>query len=214
LINKNEEVTGLNRDNTVSAKHVETYTARRIAELLSMSKENTRFLAELRRGIGKAPGELPQLWGYFLEVMPEEFYGAGEPSRAEWAVYIALTMFALHQQGKDPVLKPMQKNGQSLGSALACLVHDPDNRVRIARRFNVIATASSMEEVSHYLRGAIQLLRGEDIGLDYSKLAKDLYCFQFPEMVSGVRLQWGQDFYRKHEDEKMEEENGLEEVEK
>ena len=29
-------------------------------------------LAQLRRGVGKRPGELPELWGMFLKNMPEE----------------------------------------------------------------------------------------------------------------------------------------------
>jgi CRISPR system Cascade subunit CasB len=196
----------LNLNRSVSVKQVEAFTRRKMTDLLSQSKENARVLAELRRGIGKAPGELPQLLGYFLEGMPEEFYGYMEPSRAEWAVYTAITLFALHQQGKDPASTPMQEEGRSFGSALSYLVHDSNDRERIARRFNTIATANSMEELSHYMRGAIQLLRGEEIGLDYPKLAGDLYCFQFPELVSGVRLKWGQDFYRMAVEEKTEEE--------
>lgn len=181
----------------VSSKQVEMFTKRKISMLLSQSRENTKILAELRRGIGKVPGEVPQLWGYFLDSMPEEFYGDNEPSHAEWAVYTSLTLFALHQQGKDPIVNPMQKDGQSLGSALANLVHDESDRERIARRFNIIATSNSIEELSHYMRAVIQLLRGENIGLDYPKLAGDIYCFQFPELISNVRLKWGQDFYRK-----------------
>lgn len=181
----------------VSSKQVEMFTKRKISILLSQSRENTKILAELRRGIGKIPGEVPQLWGYFLDSMPEEFYGDNEPSRAEWAVYTSLTLFALHQQGKDSLVSPMQKDGQSLGSALAMLVHDEGDRERIARRFNIIATSNSIEELSHYMRAVIQLLRGENIGLDYPKLAGDIYCFQFPELISNVRLKWGQDFYRK-----------------
>jgi CRISPR system Cascade subunit CasB len=137
--------------------------------------------------------------------MPEEFYGYMEPSRAEWAVYTAITLFALHQQGKDLVLNPMQEDGQSFGSALSCLVHDANDRERIARRFQTIATANSMEELSHYMRSTVQLLRGEGIGLDYPKLAGDLYLFQFPELVSGVRLKWGQDFYRMRAEDNTEE---------
>lgn len=190
----------------VSSKQVEMFTKRKISMLLSQSRENTKILAELRRGIGKVPGEVPQLWGYFLDSMPEEFYGDNEPSRAEWAVYTSLTLFALHQQGKDPIVNPMQKAGQSLGSALANLVHDESDRERIARRFNIIATSNNIEELSHYMRAVIQLLRGENIGLDYSKLAGDIYCFQFPELISNVRLKWGQDFYRKKLDDDPENE--------
>ena len=193
-------------NHSVTVKQVEVFTRRKLNSLISQAKVNTGTLAELRRGIGKTPGELPQLWGYFLESMPEEFYGDQEASRAEWAVYTALTLFALHQQGKDPVVKSMQKEGQSLGKALACLIHTENVRERIFRRFRTIATAGSIEELSHYLRSAVQLLKGEDVGLDYSKLAGDIYCFQFSELVSGVRLRWGQDFYRSTAEERTEEE--------
>jgi CRISPR system Cascade subunit CasB len=193
-------------DKSVSAKQVEAFTRRKVKGLLSQSKENVKALAELRRGIGKIPGEMPQLWGYFLESMPEEFYGNREPSRAEWAVYTAITLFALHQQGKDSESNPMQQDGLSFGTALSRLVHNLEDRERIAKRFNTIATANSMEELSHYMRGAVQLLGREDIGLDYAKLSGDIYCFQFPELVSGVRLRWGQDFYRNYDNQSEEEE--------
>lgn len=59
-------------------------------------------LARLRRGIGKKPGELPELWELLLDDFPTELESNGaERSKAEWAIYTALTLFALHQQGKD-----------------------------------------------------------------------------------------------------------------
>ena len=42
-------------------------------------------LAKLRRGIGHAPGELPDLWGGLLQGMPASFYGTNGPSHEEWA---------------------------------------------------------------------------------------------------------------------------------
>ena len=180
----------------VSAKQVETFTRQKISQIIAQSKSNARMLAELGRGIGKAPGEVPQLWGYFLDSMPEEFYGDREPSRAEWAVYTSLTLFVLHQQGKNVGTDSMQQEGMRLGTAIARLIQTENDRERISRRFYTIATANSMEELSHYMRGVVQLLRGKDIGLDYPALAGDIYCFQFPELVARVRLKWGQDFYR------------------
>ena len=85
---------------TVSIRQVEVFTKKKISQLLEQSGSNSGILAQLRRGIGKEPGEMPQLWGYFLQDMPEEFFGRDEPSRAEWAVYSAVTLFSLHQQGK------------------------------------------------------------------------------------------------------------------
>ena len=113
-------------------------------------------LAELRRGVGRQPGDLPALWGALLADMPEQLQGSNGPSKAEWAVYTALTLFALHQQGEAGV---------------------------------------SMPEVSHHLRGMIQLLRREGIPLDYPQLAEDLYQYQFVDGAPNVRLRWGRDLY-------------------
>ena len=144
----------------VTEKQVELYTKNKLNTLLLQSGDNVlrAALAELRRGVGKKPGDIPQLWGYFLQDMPEELFGTNEPSKAEWAIYTA--------------------------------------RERVARRFYAVATASSMEELSHHMRGIIQLLRGEGIPIDYPMLAADLYRYQFNSLVSNVRLKWGQDFYR------------------
>lgn len=182
----------------VTAKQVEDYTGNKLNKLLLQSGDNVlrAALAELRRGVGKKPGDVPQLWGYFLQDMPEEFFGDKEPSKAEWAVYTSLTLFALHQQGKDPKSDTMNKEGYSFGTAVNKLVHNEDERERLARRFYAAATASSMEELSHHMRGIIQLLRGEGVPLDYPMLAADLYRYQFSSLVSNVRLKWGQDFYR------------------
>lgn len=182
----------------VTAKQVADYTRNKLNKLLLQSGDNVlrAALAELRRGVGKRPGDVPQLWGYFLQDMPEEFFGDKEPSKAEWAVYTSLTLFALHQQGKDPKSDTMNKEGYSFGTAVNKLVHNEDERERVARRFYAAATASSMEELSHHMRGIIQLLRGEGIPLDYPMLAADLYRYQFSSLVSNVRLKWGQDFYR------------------
>lgn len=182
----------------VTAKQVELYTKNKLNKLLLQFGDNVlrAALAELRRGVGKKPGDIPQLWGYFLQDMPEEFFGNKEPSKAEWAIYTALTLFALHQQGKDPKTDCMYKEGYSFGTAVNRLVHDEDERERVARRFYAVATASSMEELSNHMRGIIQFLRGEGIPIDYPMLAADLYRYQFNSLVSNVRLKWGQDFYR------------------
>ena len=72
--------------------------------------------AELRRGVGRQPGDLPALWGALLADMPEQLQGSNGPSKAEWAVYMALTLFALHQQGEAGV--SMNQPGRTLGSAV------------------------------------------------------------------------------------------------
>ena len=146
-------------------------------------------LANLRRGIGTTPGDIPELWELFLQDLPEEMLSrSGVPTHAQWAVYIALTLFALHQQGKDLQKESMYRQENGLGKAVACLIHGEDDKTRIQRRFNVLATSADIQELAHHLRGMIQLLRSEGIPLDYPELAKDLYLYQNEDYRSQVRL--------------------------
>ncbi len=153
-------------------------------------------LAQLRRGGGKRPGELPELWGIFLRNMPEELMGKeGRPSYAEWAIYTALTLFALHQQGHS---EPMHAEGEEnrLGRAVKKLAHGEEEEENVRRKFSIAARSDDMEELSYHLKTLVRMLGSNDIKLDYEDLAKDLYRFQFENDTDQVRLKWGQDFYR------------------
>lgn len=59
---------------------------RKLERLRTLPENQCRAeLAELRHGIGHAPGELPAIWGAFLTDLPEEFYrNDGNASPAEW----------------------------------------------------------------------------------------------------------------------------------
>lgn len=183
---------------------VKDYMTRRLTRWKAKPQEGKlkAELANLRRGVGHAPGELPELWGLLFKGFPEELMSAtGEPTPEEWAVSIALTMFALHQQSKDVSDQFMNKDGEGLGRAVGRLVkNEEEDRERVARRFNTFATSESMAECAHHLRGLIQLLRAEGIPLDYPALAADLLQFQYPDGAQKVRLRWGQDFYRHNKD--------------
>ena len=155
-------------------------------------------LAKLRRGIGHAPGELPELWGGLLQGMPASFYGTNGPSHEEWAVYLALTLYALHQQSNDTVC--VSQLGCTLGRAVR----------RLAEQ--TVASGQDWTEISHHLRGMIQLLRAakpDSIPLDYPRLAVDLYGLQcdapqLAQLPANIRLRWGQDLYRYEKNESSE----------
>lgn len=183
------------------SKTVSNYTAHRIARIMSLPDAPRRAaLAELRRGIGSAPGAIPALWGELLMTWESYFkddaasYVKDGPTYEEWAVYTALTLFAMHQQGSG---QSMHVQGLRFGTAVGCLVKGQEDIERVLHRFNPAATASDMAEAAHYLRGLIQILRAESIGLDYADLASDLYRYQLSaESADKVRLKWGRDFYR------------------
>lgn len=183
---------------------VAAYMRERLGKLRADSNESRvrAQLANLRRGIGRKPGDMPELWGMLFAEMPEEMLSQnGQPTREEWAIYTALTLYALHQQSSKISEQNMHEAGKPenrLGRAVARLVKDKKNdRERIAKRLNAFATADDMLTAAHHLRGLIQLLRAEEIPLDYVHLAENLYDFQNPDFRPSVRLEWGQDFYEK-----------------
>ena len=199
---------------------VAAYMRERLDELRADPNESRvrAQLANLRRGIGRKPGDMPELWGMLFAEMPEEMLSQnGQPTREEWAIYTALTLYALHQQSSKISEQNMHAAGKPenrLGRAVARLVKDEENdRERIARRFNAFATADDMPTAAHHLRGLIQLLRAEEIPLDYVHLAENLYDFQNPDSRPSVRLEWGQDFYEKPRtaDEARDEQKGQDE---
>ena len=180
------------------------YVAKRISYIASMGEtgQQKAMLANLRRGAGKEPGELPELWGILLDGFPEEWLGNGDGAGCEeWAAYIALTLFALHQQGKSTESSLMHNEGYPLGRALKKLAGgDADKESRVLRRFKQMASSEDIRGVAYHLRGIVQLLKAEDIPLDYKSLARDLHRYQQQEERSRVRLNWAEDFYRMTEE--------------
>lgn len=191
-------------------QEIKSYVAHWLQKLESLPDNRKRAeLAKLRRGIGKEPGEQPELWGILLQDMPESFLGKNGPSREEWAIYLTITLYALHRQSQPG---SVNLPGNTLGKAVRELAEKNAaagqdwRESSILRRFNALATADSMPEVSHHLRGMIQLMRsakGGTVLLDYPQLAVDLYELQLElegqqlaEQLPHVRLRWGQDLYR------------------
>lgn len=190
---------------------VKKYVSGRLSRLTKglESGSTKASLAQLRRGIGKKPGELPELWGAFLKDLPEELMLKTDvPSRAEWAVYTALTLFALHQQGHS---EPMNEQGEKhrLGRAVRKLVPDSgedsneeesdeedSNEKSVKLKLSLAANSDDMTELAYRLRTLVSLLSSESIKLDYVDLAGDLFLFQYENQADYVRLKWGQDFYR------------------
>ncbi len=178
-------------------KYVKAQLAMLAKDDKALEQSNSKAqLAQLRRGAGKNPGELPELWGVFLKNMPEELMGKdGRPSYAEWAVYTALTLFALHQQGHS---EPMHKEGGDylFGRAVRKLVHNDEEEENIRKKLSTVARSDDVAELSYHLKTMVRLLGNDDISLDYADLAIDLYRFQFEKYADRIRLKWGQDFYR------------------
>lgn len=177
------------------------YVANRLVEWRNMPHDGAlkAEMARLRRGIGYIPGEKPELWNLLFDRFPKELMSENDkPTKAEWAVSTALTMYALHQQGRDIRTEPMHVNGKALGSSVRQIAESEDQLPAVRHRFAVFATSSGMRECAYHLRGLVQMMRTKGIPLDYIQLTKDLYWFQYQDRAQKVKLRWGQDFYREN----------------
>ena len=170
-------------------KELQSFIHSKIAMLDNDTPYSRASCAKLRRAVGKAPEECPDVWEITLPNAP-----AGR--RCGDVIHTVLTLYALHRQGKD---ESMSDGVTGFGEAVAKLIkpHDEgDNEASIRRRFNAVATSVEFSELAHHARGLVQMLRANGIKMNYPAFANDLYYFQFPEQVDKIRLSWGKGFYR------------------
>lgn len=160
-------------------------------------------LAQLRRGAGKAPEEVPELYGL---TGTEKLYDEGplrgkDEERATYALHMAVTLHALHQQSQRS--KPMHRPGYELGAAVRMLMPPGEINEPLRVRFVRVGTATSAGVLAYRLREIVLLLRRESIPLDYAMLADQLERVLDPRRAPQVRQEWGRGFHawRRKKDE-------------
>lgn len=179
---------------------VAAYVNGRVGALVRAAESpSTRAtLARLRGAVTREPGTVPEVWSVTIDGAPGTPRG-DEPTAEERAIHLAMTLFAIHQQSRS---RSMHVKGRGLGQAVRLLEQargDRDGTVSpVRRRFDALATAASLHEAAHHLRGLMGQLRsaGEGIGLDYGALAADLFDLQIPARAATVRLRWARQYYR------------------
>ncbi|MBR3313127.1 MAG: type I-E CRISPR-associated protein Cse2/CasB [Atopobiaceae bacterium] len=175
-------------------------------------------LARLRRSVNKKPGATPDTWEIEFEDLPEPLVGSGpEASAGEWAVHLALSLYAVHQQSQ---VQEMHRQSSAecpcgIGHAvkkLALYSMQEGEELELGempKRYAAMVTAETIGEVAHYARQLVQQLRAKQIPLDYVLLSGQLYDYQNLYRRDAVRLEWGREFARpvKHQDSTETEEN-------
>ncbi|WP_225844910.1 type I-E CRISPR-associated protein Cse2/CasB [Streptomyces sp. HPF1205] len=171
-------------------------------------------LARLRRGAGRQANDLTELWGQTgteqlaaeLAVLPDDERRRVDFDRADQALHLVTTLWALHQQShRDAnmhvassglgravreLMRAVSPGGGAAGESSAQDLDEP-----IRRRFVRVGNAGSLDMLGARLREVVQLLRNRRIPLDYALLAEQLYRWQNPAQRADVRRAWGRDFH-------------------
>lgn len=153
-------------------------------------------LATLRRGLGREPGTVPEMWGYYTKLTPD-----GSVSRELRAEHCALALFGLHQQSQAA---SMHRPGVGFGTAIKALRNSGRySEAAVDARMERAATASTVRELDTHARSLITMLKTitPPQGLDYTALYRNLVGWQDPAQVGRVRRAWGANyFWRSAED--------------
>ncbi|MGW3312070.1 type I-E CRISPR-associated protein Cse2/CasB [Streptomyces sp. NPDC001073] len=154
-------------------------------------------LAALRQGVGREAGTVPAMWPHYSTHMNTHLRNKGALTRSLIAEHAALTIFALHQQGRQ---ETVHTAGITPGRACRLLLAKDSgaDRTAIERRLGVLLTSQDTPELAQHLRGLVPLLRRQAIGLDYDELAQALRRWddpQKPEQQSRLRSRWDRDFH-------------------
>ncbi|MBE1877454.1 type I-E CRISPR-associated protein Cse2/CasB [Myceligenerans pegani] len=186
-------------------KQVGDFVRRRVTELQKNRNEPgargsraVALLARLRRAADTEPGADASIWDATFKGAPEAPTSGSilEPTKAEWAIHIALTTYAVHQQsGTDN----MHEAGARFATAVRRLEQGratgDGDRSPVRRRFDALVTSSTLQELAVHLRGIVKQMRSESIAFDYGLLAQELYRFQVPRSIDRVRRDWARDYY-------------------
>lgn len=191
-------------------------------------------VARLRRGAGHPAHDVQDLWGLvgteqlalvLAESSEERSERPLDHERAEEALHLAITLWALHQQSHRDT--DTHVGGYGLGRAVRLLMAptaatpssaqkpsdsatapdrpaseagkkptaEPEIDEAVRRRFVRVGTATTLDVLAQRLREIVLLLRKDAIPLDYALLADQFYGWQLPYAQQAVRRTWGRDFH-------------------
>lgn len=173
-------------------------------ESVRESSSGKAALANLRNSIGRPLSQTIDIWPIIFDQIPESFLGRdGKLTNEEKAILTTLQMYALHQQGRDDSVNRKSEKGQwnNIGMSLKSLRIESDT-VSIDRRFNMMITSSTFEELTHHLRQLVRILKSKDpkATIDYARLGDDLYWYLRDEDEK-IRLKWAKAFYSRQKNQ-------------
>lgn len=153
-----------------------------IAYLQSLGEgEDRGALASLRRGLGRKPGSVPEMYRYVVPFIPQNI-----PTGQEAAYYLVASLFALH---------PKSSFQGNLGDHLAA-TRDQNNSDALERRFTSLLTAHP-DDLPDYLRQIVSYLKSKEVPVNWDQLFRDLQSWDHPDWRENVQRHWARTFWRR-----------------
>ena len=145
---------------------------------LERRRDDRGVLAALRRGLGRPPGTVPDMYRYVVPWLPEE-----APPWQEDAYYLIAALFAYH---------PKEGGRGNMGSHFARACDPQGDNTAIERRFTTLLAAHP-DDLDDYLRQAVSFLKSKEVPVDWHQLLSDVMGWGHPEQY--VQRCWARGFW-------------------
>lgn len=132
---------------------------KRLYALANPDRPDRGALAALRRGLGKAPGEAPEMIPYVAPWIPG---GIGSALEDEAPYYLVASLFGAHPDGRS--------NDRDLGYLMRRHLKSNESLDRRVRGL----LACRYDRLAKHLRFVISYLKSENVKVDYQRLLDDL----------------------------------------
>lgn len=193
---------------------IEKATAKIIEDLFSDGKGHPAELAALRAAASLEAHQAHRIWPLLARYWSAPMIDKrGEITAEILAIYTAVRLYAIYQQGKYnpatrrllPVVGLEDQDGQSLMAVLAEVRQVEKIRAGLDRRMTHLLAAPNLSFVDNSLVRLIRIVKAQErtFKIDYPAIASDLWFFQKGyASANRIRFKWGSEYYyRQSKDE-------------
>lgn len=188
MIETIENASANDEGKTVSAEAKEEHRLIRYLKGLE-NRQDRAALAQLRRGLGKPPKTVMEMYPYLGQFLSHE-----TRRNYENAVFIVAALFAYYPDAPS--------NAGNLGASLRQLKDESDS---IEKRFVALLNAEA-EDLPYYLRQIIGLLKSKEVAVNWQMLFDDVQFWNADNrrvQARWARSFWGDFYTEKNQDTKQ-----------
>ncbi|GEO66872.1 type I-E CRISPR-associated protein Cse2/CasB [Levilactobacillus spicheri] len=186
-------------------QEIRQVTAHALRALYQDGHPNTAALASARSTTSFTSPRAQAVWPVMLaSLTPQMLSHQGQPTAAETAVYAAVRLFAIHQQGQSvcayaPAIHQQDDatKGTELFKALAEF-RNADNQQALDRRVRSVLSTGNVASILNELSHLVKILKASKRApqVDYAQLAQDVYGLQQNyQWANQIRLRWGEQYF-------------------
>lgn len=180
-----------------------------MGELYNNSSTGKAALASVRSTASLASPRARLVWPLLLSHLDKtQLSYDGQPTRDEIAVYAAIRLYAIHQQGVTglvygPIIYNDSVNsdmaGHPLLQVLGNLRSKKDGKEALDRHVEALLGTTTITSTIINLTHLVSILKtksNKSQKIDYAQLAQELYWAQYDyQSANRVRLRWGEQYY-------------------